>query len=208
MLPRRHSFVTLRGYQHAPLDNEAGVMEKSRMKMGIMLACAIAATSSVAIAQNRATATERPEVLNRLTACRAIASDAERLACFDQQVAALEAAEQSREIAVVDRQQIRRTRRSLFGLTLPDLGIFSDDEDEGAEGAAVNEINSTIQSASAGSDGRMVFVLAEGGTWVQTEGRRGRAPRSGEAIRIRRGPLGSFIANVEDRPAVRVIRLR
>lgn len=157
--------------------------------------------------RRRDQAPERPEVLNRLTACRAITDNAERLACFDRQSAALEAAEQAREIAVVDRGQIRRARRSLFGLRLPDLGIFGGDSDEGEDGAAVNEINSTIRSAGTGADNRMVFRLADDSVWIQTEGR-ATFPRPGEPIRIRRGPLGSFIANIGGRVGVRVIRQR
>ena len=107
---------------------------------------------------------------------------------------------------MVDRQQIRRARRSLFGLTLPDLGIFGGDRDEGEDGAAVNEINSTILAIGSNAEGRMTYRLADESVWVQTEGRLGRMPRSGEAIRIRRGPLGAFLANVAGRPAVRVIR--
>ena len=178
------------------------------MKDRILVGCIAACIALPANAQERTVAPERPEVLNRLTACRTIADNAERLACFDQQVAALEAAEAAREIAVVDRQQIRRTRRSLFGLRLPDLGIFGDDSDESEDGAAINEINSTLRSISSGADGRVHYALEDGSVWVQTEGRRGRPPRPGQAVRIRRGPLGSFLANIDERPAVRVVRLR
>ena len=181
------------------------------MKLASLLLAASAAAilSCPAEAQRRRgdQAPQRPEVLNQLTACRNVADNAERLACFDRQVAALVAAEQAREIAVVDRTQIRRTRRSLFGLRLPDLGIFGDDEDEGEDGAAVNEINSTIRSVGTNADNRMVYRLEDNSVWVQTEGRTG-FPRAGEAIRIRRGPLGSFLANVAGRPAVRVVRER
>jgi hypothetical protein len=175
----------------------------------LCIALALLATAAPADAQRRrGTPTpERPAVLNQLTACRQIAAEAERLACYDRQVAALEAAEASREIAVVDRQQIRRTRRSLFGLTLPDLGIFGGDDDDGEDGAAVNEINSTIVAIGTGADGRTTYRLQDESVWVQTEGRAG-FPRAGEAIRIRRGPLGSFLANIAGRPAIRVIRQR
>lgn len=174
-----------------------------------LAAAALLTLPAIAEAQRRPsqTAPERPEVLNQLTACRALTGDAERLACYDRQVAALEAAEASREIAVVDRQQIRRTRRSLFGLVLPDLGIFGGDNDQGEEGAGVNEINSTVLSTGTGSDGRTVFHLDDNSVWVQTDGRPGYA-RRGEAIRIRRGPLGSYIANVAGRAGIRVTRQR
>ncbi len=180
------------------------------MKLRLLTLAAIgAALAFPADAQRRrAPAPERPEVLTQLVACRAIAGDAERLACFDRQVAALEQAEASREIAVVDRQQIRRTRRSLFGLTLPDLGIFGSDDDAGEDGAGVNEINTTVRSVGTGADGRMVYRFEDNSVWVQTEGRVGRTPRAGEAVRIRRGPLGQFIANIGERPAIRVIRQR
>ena len=115
------------------------------MRPHILLAPLLAISAAPAIAQS--TAVERPEVISRITACRAITNSAERLACFDREVGALEAAAAAREIAVVDREQVRRTRRSLFGLRLPDLGIFSDDSDEGDDGAAVREINSTIRSS-------------------------------------------------------------
>ena len=195
-----------------PLDKRRGAGEKNGMnaRSTIAIACLAAMLAIPASAQDRRRdiAPQRPEVLNQLTACRSIADSAERLACYDRQVAALETAEAAREIAVVDRTQIRRTRRSLFGLRLPDLGIFGDDEDNSQDGAAINEINSTIQAVSSGADGRVHYILAEGGTWAQTEGRRGRPPRAGQPIRIRRGPLGSFMASVEGRPGVRVIRIR
>lgn len=196
----------------SPLDKRRGTGEKDGMnpRTILIVACLAAGLALPASAQDRRRdlTPQRPEVLNQLTACRAIGAEAERLACYDRQVAALEAAEASREIAVVDRTQIRRARRSLFGLRLPDLGIFGDDTDQSEDGAAVNEINSTIQSITSGADGRVHYVLAEGGIWAQTEGRRGRPPRAGQAIRIRRGPLGSFMASVEGRPGVRVIRIR
>jgi hypothetical protein len=178
------------------------------MKAAILLAGLAGSLAFPALAQDNRTITpERPEVLNRVTSCRAIAAAAERLACFDREVAALEAAAAAREIAVVDREEVRRARRSLFGLRLPDLGIFGDDDDEGEDSAAIREINSTVSSFYTGSDRRMAFVLADGSVWVQTDGRRQR-PGRGEAIKIRRGPLGSYIANIGDRAGFRVIRQR
>ena len=104
-------------------------------------------------------------------------------------------------------EQVRRARRSLFGLRLPDLGIFGDDDDEGEDSAAIREITSTIASFYTGADGRMAFVLADGSVWVQTDGRRQR-PRRGEPIRVRRGPLGSYIASIDERAGVHVVRQR
>lgn len=173
----------------------------------LLFALAGAASSADAQTPPRDITPERPEVLSRVTACRAISGAAERLACFDREVAALEAAAASREIAVVDREEVRRARRSLFGLRLPDLGVFGDDSDEAEDRAAVREINSTVASFFSGADGRMNYALADGSVWVQTDGRRQR-PSRGDAIRIRRGAMGSYIANIEERAGFRVVRQR
>ena len=189
------------------LDKGPAVREKVKMRSLLPLAALAAATATPATANQQPIAPERPEVIDRITACRTISGSAERLACFDREVGALEAAAAARQIAVVDREQVRRARRSLFGLRLPDLGVFGDDSDEGEDGAAVTEINSTIRSHYTGADRRMHFILEDGSVWVQTDGRAQR-PRAGQAIRIRRGPLGSYIANIAERVGFRVTRLR
>ena len=65
-----------------------------------------------------------------------------------------------------------------------------------------------IAGLSTDSTGRRMFILDNEQQWVQTEGGRGRAPRVGMRITIRRAALGSYTASVEDRPAVRVMRVR
>jgi hypothetical protein len=148
----------------------------------------------------------RPEALNRLTACRALADTAERLGCYDREVAAIDAAEARKDLVVVDRQQIQRTRRSLFGLSLPDLNIFgNDDGDE----QAVTELQSTIRSASQSPHRKWTLTLQDGARWVQTDTRRlADDPRPGHAIRIRRAALGSYLANINGQVAIRVQRER
>jgi hypothetical protein len=149
----------------------------------------------------------RPETLTRMLGCRALQSTEERLACYDREVAAFEAAESSRQIVVMDRQEVRRTRRTLFGLPLPDLGIFGDatpDEEEG-----VSEITSTVRSATRNQNGQWVIVLEDGARWVQTDTRGPRrAVSAGMPIRIRRAALGSYMANIGEQSGIRVRRDR
>ena len=93
--------------------------------------------------------------------------------------------------------------------TLPDLGIFGGDDDEGEDGAGVNEINSTILARSAPArTGGWCIRLADNSVWVQTDGRPGlcRAPARRSASGA--GALGSFIANIDDRAGIRVVRQR
>ena len=147
----------------------------------------------------------RSPALTRLVDCRALTSPAERLACFDREVAAIDAAEANRELVIMDRQQIRSTRRSLFGLSLPNLGVFSDDDDREEE---ASRIETTVRSARQLGDGRWMFVLADGARWMQTDTEDLNVPpREGHSIRIRRAAMGSYLANVNNQTAIRVRRV-
>ena len=160
--------------------------------------------ASPAAAQEEAR--ERPQALTRVLDCRAMQSDAERLACYDREVTALQQAEEARELVVLDRQQVRRTRRTLFGLTLPNLGLLGDDSPD-QEG--VTEIQSTLRSAFQNPYGKWILTLEDGARWIQLDGREfGREPRAGHPIRIRRAAMGSYLANIDNQTAIRVRRER
>lgn len=153
----------------------------------------------------------RPEVLSRLIACRTISDSSARLACFDAQSAALDQAERQRDVVVVDRGQIKKARRSLFGLELPDFSLFggADKENKGAgEEEGVNRIESTIVQASQGPTGRWTLVIQGGARWQQIDTRDlARLPRAGMPILIRRATMGSFLASIDKQIAVRVRRV-
>lgn len=151
--------------------------------------------------------TPRVPVLQQLYDCRAIADPAERLACYDARVTALQTAETARDIRVVDREQVRETRRGLFGISLGGIGnIFGggDDDDDG-----VDQIGATLSAIQRDGSGHWVYTLDNGQVWVQTDGSApGRSPRVGQAVVVRRASLGSFMISIEGRPGVRVRRAR
>lgn len=172
----------------------------------IALFAVLAACSALPAAAQQREARERPPALTRVLDCRALASAEERLACFDREVAALEAAERAQDLVVVDRQQLRRTRRSLFGLTLPNLSVFGDD---GPDEEGMSQIESTIRGFRQDPYGKYTFVLEDGARWVQIDSRELRIePRVGQPIRIRRAAMGSYLANVNNQIAIRVRRER
>jgi hypothetical protein len=166
--------------------------------------CLLAFVSPV-LAQSPAT--KRPPALKRLVDCRSIAAQLERLACYDKEVAAMDAAEARRDLVVMDREQVKKTRRTLFGLTLPNLGILGDDSDSDEEGTG--RLDTTIKAATQNPAGKWILTLQDGGVWAQVDSRALQIdPRPGHDIKIRRAALGSYLANVKGQTAIRVQRVR
>jgi hypothetical protein len=163
------------------------------------------AVPASASAQGRGVQRPQPEAMSRVVQCRTIASAEERLACFDREVAAMDAAAASGNLVAMDRQQVRRTRRSLFGLALPDLDVFGDDDEADEEAA---RIDGTVRVATQNSSGKWVITIDDGARWVQIDSRNlNIPPRPGQPIRIRRAAMGSYLANVNNQIAIRVRRI-
>jgi hypothetical protein len=168
-----------------------------------MIGAALSAIATPAFAQPPKH--ERVPALARVVNCRAIVQTAQRLACFDREVAALDAAEAARELVVMDRQQVRSTRRSLFGLALPDLGIFGENN---TDDDAPAQLDSTIKSASQNAHRKWILTLEDGARWIQIDTRNmAIEPKAGLRIQIRRAGLGSYMANVAGQPGIRVRRI-
>jgi hypothetical protein len=152
----------------------------------------------------------RPELLVKLVECRAITDSKQRLACYDAQVSALDTAEKKRDLVVLDRAQVRETRKSLFGFTLPNFGMFGphrDKDDKEIVVEDVTEIESTVASARGSRSGDWSIVLTGGaGTWVATDNL-SVAPRQGDKVIIRKAALGSYLGSVGYNHGVRFRRV-
>jgi hypothetical protein len=143
---------------------------------------------------------ERAPLLVAVTQCRTVTEPLARLACFDRSVAALDTAEADQAVVVIDQQQVRETRRNLFGITLPDTGLFGNGND-------LPQIETTLASASVDAAGRWSFQLADGARWIQTDDYTiARRPRANDKIVIKRGALGSFKLSVGGQPGVKAKR--
>lgn len=143
------------------------------------------------------------EALRPMLACRAIAADAERLACFDRAAKELEDAAAKHDVLVMDSRSITRARRSLFGFGMPSLDIFTGSK---ADEQIENEISSTVRTAQRDADGNWIITIEDGAVWHQTGGTIGGAVRNGDAIVIRRAALGSYFLRVGNRPGVKARR--
>jgi hypothetical protein len=150
---------------------------------------------------------ERPALFEALVRCRAVAEAAARLQCFDDAAAALAQAAERRDIVVVDRAQVRESRRRLFGLALPRLPIFGGGGDGRADEEEITTLEGTIARASQDGFGHWIVRLQDESLWVQTDNNAlALRPRPGQPVVINRGALGSYIMRVNRQPGIRVRR--
>jgi hypothetical protein len=148
------------------------------------------------------------KVINAVLACRAISDSQQRLACFDANVQSLQTATTQHDIVVVDREEARRERRSLFGFNVEGLRIFGSDEKTKSSVEKEDEqITSTIRSARTDGDGNLTVVLDDGATWHQTDSTPvGKKLKPGVPLIIRRGALGSYFMKIDGAPGIKVRR--
>lgn len=148
----------------------------------------------------------RAAIVERLTACRAISDPGARLACFDRESAVLDQAERAGDVVVVDREQVRETRRALFGFSMPSLAVF----DRGAAPERIEALTTTLRSArQVGGRGPWLFELENGAVWRQIDDETlGTRATPGSAVVVRSGAIGSFLLSVNGARSLRVRRER
>lgn len=158
----------------------------------------MAATAAALMLAGTAQAQDRPAALDDVAKCRAIADDGDRLRCFDAAAQRLDAAVSSKQITVLDREGVRRTRRSLFGFSLPSVGLFADKD--GRE--EVTEVDGKLARVVPMPNGRYELVLEDGARWMTVEPARW-APDVGAKVHIKRASLGSYWIAVERGSTIR-----
>jgi hypothetical protein len=145
------------------------------------------------------------EVVRALLACRSVTADAERLACYDRAVGALDQAQKSGQVVVVDREQIKEAKKDAFGFNLPSFGKLFDRNGEKSE--QTSEIELVVDHAAQNATGRWVIVMANGQVWRQIDSEElYNPPHKGSNVRIKRGMMGSYAMNVDGQRSIKVHR--
>jgi hypothetical protein len=142
-------------------------------------------------------------LLKGLADCRAVTEPTARLACFDQMASRLVAAEQTGEVVVVDRSEVRAARRQAFGFSLPSLDMFA----RGDRDPALDRVQLVLARVTRMSDGTWLLRTQEGQVWRQTDDRKlSNSPRPGSKAEVRNAAMGSFFMNIDGQRAIRVRR--
>jgi hypothetical protein len=169
-----------------------------------IIICIAGAAASPALAKDKpAPASPLVTAIDR---CRQISDGAQRLACYDNAAGALVKATNSGEVSVVDRSEVRRVRRSLFGFSMPRLPFFSGDT---TAAEVQNQLESTITSVRALNNGYYRLVIADNNAvWETSDSSISfDPPRPGQKIVILRGPLGSYFLRINGQIGVRGRRI-
>lgn len=174
------------------------------------LAAVAGMTMVVAAGQAAAAQDAKPRAgaLQAVVDCRKITGATERLACFDAAAAKLDAAEQSGAVVVVDRAQVDEAQRAAFGFNfrMPSFLTSGGGKDGDAKAEAIDTLESTVDSARQGSDGKWTIRLPDGAIWIQTDNEVIRAPRAGSKVSIRKGAMSGYFLSVDGQKSMRAKR--
>jgi hypothetical protein len=183
-----------------PTEPKGESMSKRHSGFGLLAMMALAAAGP-AIAKDKDKPAPSP-LVTAIDRCRQVTEAMQRLACYDSAANALVTATNTGAVAVVDQNEIRKARHSLFGFTLPKIPFFSGDNT--AE-EAQRQLDSTITSVRALNNGYYRVVIADNNAvWETTDSSISfDAPRPGQKITIIRSPLGSYFLRINGQIGVR-----
>jgi hypothetical protein len=134
-------------------------------------------------------------MLDDLRGCRAIADVAARAACYDSNVGTLIGAVEAGDVKLVDREEVRKTRRQLFGLTLPETELLKPDARDAAENTELFE--TTIASGRQVGPATWRFTTVEGAVWEINNPPRKIAPiMPGDKVVFKKASLGYYFIRI------------
>lgn len=172
-----------------------------------MRASKIIGTAALTLAAASASArpADKPSpLIEGILSCAADKDPATRLACYDRAAAALAAANTKGDVVVVDREDVRKTRRALFGFSAVHIPFFKGDRSLDEVPA---ELVTTIKSAKSDGYDKFYLTLADGGVWKTTEPARF-DPRAGDSVKIKHTMFGAFMIDGGRMAGVKVIRVQ
>ncbi|WP_420146021.1 hypothetical protein [Sphingobium sp.] len=170
---------------------------------GLAWLCCVSLVGTAAVA-----AKEKPraESFEQLIACQSIGDATQRLACYDQRVADMKAGAEQDRLVVLDKAEIQKTRRSLFGFSLPKIPFLSGSDDD-SEQESVNEVDASIVRVTTLPQGLWQLVLDDDSVWQTIEPVDIVSPKSGMPVHIRKAALGSYLGKINNRRPIRLKRV-
>ena len=175
---------------------------RAQFALSLAIVSTIGISATVAAKDDNDAALTRPKAFDDVVACKLIENADARLACYDEKVSALDAAQKNDEIILTDKAAVNEAQRGLFGFEIPKLKIF------GSGGADVEEIDAVVKSVTANRAGAVTITLEDGARWQQVDTKTlNREPRAGSKANIRIASMGSYLVKFDGGPAIRMKRI-
>jgi hypothetical protein len=176
----------------------------SRLSPAVLLTAAAAGSlASGAVAPARA---QEADYIEQLKACRTIMDERDRLACYDAKVGAMVSASESGDVKIVEREDVRRTRRQLFGFAVPDFGILAGDEQDKQSSEM---LETTITSARQLANKVWRFTTAEGAVWEINNAPARLAPiKPQDKVVFKKALLGYYFIRINGQMGVKGRRIQ
>jgi hypothetical protein len=129
--------------------------------------------------------------------CRTESDSAKRLACYDKAVDVLAAATASQEVVIVERSEVRKARKGLFGFALPRIGLLAGRDGNADDEADVARQEIKIISSRSIGYGKWRFTVEGGAVWETVEVSMSfNEPSPGRTVLLERGAMGGYFAKV------------
>lgn len=140
-------------------------------------------------------------------ACASIEENMARLACYDEAVGRLKAAEEVGDIAIVTRKEVETVQKEAFGFSLPSLPGFGAAKESGED--QLDSVVFGVKQIERDRYGKVIVTLENGQVWRQTNSDRVSYSRKlgVESAEVKRAALGSYRMKLDGGRAFRVKRI-
>lgn len=147
--------------------------------------------------------------ITALQACRTKADAAERVTCYDKAVDDLTTATASQDLVIIERADVRKARKGLFGFSLPRIGFLAGRDGNKEDEADAARFEGKILGVRTLSQGGWQFAVEGSAVWMTLETSFSfKIPEPGRVVLIERGAMGSYSARVGNGGWVRVKRIQ
>jgi len=146
------------------------------------------------------------DYLAQLKACRSIEDEDDRLACYDAKVGAIVSASDAGDVRVVSREEVRLTRRQLFGTGAPELAILKGD---GKDEVVTDLLETTITTARQLAGNSWRFTTAENAVWeINNAPARLKSVMPGDKVIFKEASLGYYFIRINGQMGVKGKRIQ
>ena len=152
----------------------------------------------------------KPISTQAIYACAEIADDMERLACYDDSVGRLEAAEAAGEVTTISKAEVEEIERDSFGFSLPSIARNVIPRLGNGDQEALEEVEVAVTSVRRLAYKNLLVTLENGQVWEQTDSQRVNysKKRGVESAVIKKASLGSYKMKLDGGRAFRAKRVK